>query len=172
MTDLHRTTPPLRTRRLRTHLDALRAPDSGIAFQGARFVIAGATVTLVYLGVTTLLSAVFGLPFQAALIIGFSCGLVVHFSLQRLFVWGHGDAFALSLHHQAARYLVAAVIQYGLTAASTALLPVILGLSTEVVYLATVTVVISTNFLVFRHGIFHSKPAMTDSAPAPIVTTK
>jgi hypothetical protein len=63
-------------------------------------------------------------------------------------------------------------VQYGVTAASTGLLPSALGIPAEIVYLATVAVVLSSNFLVFRHGIFHSKPAMTDTAPVPIVTTK
>ena len=48
-------------------------------------------------------------------------------------------------------------MQYGVTAASTGLLPSALGVSAEIVYLATVAVVLSSNFLVFRHGIFHAK---------------
>jgi hypothetical protein len=32
-----------------------------------------------------------------------------------------------------------------------------LGLSTQLVYLATVVIVIGTNFIVFRHGIFHAR---------------
>jgi hypothetical protein len=44
-----------------------------------------------------------------------------------------------------------------------------LGAPTEVVYLATVAVVTGTNFVVFRHRIFHAKPALEDPAPAPII---
>ena len=47
--------------------------------------------------------------------------------------------------------------------------PSALGASTEAVYLVTVTVVVSTNFVVFRHGIFHAKPAISErdhEAPA------
>jgi len=36
-------------------------------------------------------------------------------------------------------------------------LPAALGVSTEIVYLATVAVVLATNFVVFRSGIFHAK---------------
>jgi len=119
-------------------------------------------VALVYLGSTTVLAEVVGLPFQAALAIGFSLGLVVHFTLQRLFVWTHHEEFALPLSHQIGRYLIAAAAQYGVTAASTGLLPSALGISAEIVYLATVAVVLSSNFLLFRHGIFHAK-AVTSS---------
>jgi len=124
--------------------------------------MAGGTVALVYLTTTTVLAEVFGMPFQAALAIGFSVGIIVHFTLQRLFVWTHREEFALPLHHQVGRYLALAAAQYGVTAASTSLLPSALNLSTEVVYLATVAVVLSTNFLVFRHGIFHAKPAVPE----------
>jgi putative flippase GtrA len=126
-------------------------------------------VALVYLTTTTVLAEVFGMPFQAALAIGFAVGLIVHFTLQRLFVWTHHEEFALPLHHQVGRYLAVAGAQYGLTAASTSLLPSALNVPTEVVYLATVAVVLSTNFLVFRHGIFHAKPAAAErdhDAPA------
>jgi putative flippase GtrA len=150
----------------------LKTPESGLLGQGTRFAIAGGGVALVYLATTTVLANVVGLPFQLALAIGFCVGLVVHFTLQRLFVWTHHEEFALPLHHQVGRYLAAAAVQYGVTAASTSVLPSALGVPTEVVYLATVAVVISTNFLVFRHGIFHSKPATTEPAPPSIITTE
>jgi putative flippase GtrA len=108
------------------------------------------------------LADVVGLPFQAALAIGFSVGLVVHFTLQRLFVWTHHEEFELPLHHQVGRYLTVAAVQYGVTAASTALLPPILGVPTEVVYLATVAVVLGINFLVFRNAIFHARTGTSD----------
>jgi putative flippase GtrA len=125
--------------------------------QGVRFALSGGTVALVYLATTTVLAEVVGMGFQAALAIGFCVGLVVHFTLQRLFVWTHHEEFALPLGHQVGRYLVVAAVQYGVTAASTGLLPSALGVPTEIVYLATVAVVLSANFLVFRHGIFHAQ---------------
>jgi putative flippase GtrA len=130
-----------------------------------RFALAGGTVALVYLTTTLVLAEVVGMPFQVALVIGFCVGLIVHFTLQRVFVWTHYEEFALPLHHQAGRYLIVAGAQYGVTAASTALLPTALGVSTEIVYLVTVAVVLSVNFLVFRYRIFHAKPAATDPAP-------
>jgi putative flippase GtrA len=139
---------------------SLMRPESGILGQGTRFAIAGSIVLVVYLGTTTLMANVVDLPFQVALIIGFSVALVVHFSLQRLFVWAHHEEFALPLHHQLGRYLTMSAAQYGLTAASTAVLPSALGVSDEVVYIATVAVVYSLNFVVFRNGIFHAQPAV------------
>jgi putative flippase GtrA len=135
----------------------LKTPESGLLGQGVRFALAGGTVAFVYLAITTILAEVAGMPFQAALAIGFGAGLVVHFTLQRAFVWTHHEEFALPLGHQLGRYLAAAAVQYGVTAASIGLLPSALGVSAEIVYLATVAAVLSTNFLVFRNGIFHAK---------------
>jgi putative flippase GtrA len=167
---------PRRSAGIRRLARALRAPDPGILRQGIRFALAGGTVALVYLTTTTVLAEVFGLPFQAALAIGFSVGLLVHFTLQRLFVWTHHEDFALPLHHQVGRYLTLSAAQYGVTAASIALLPAALNVSAEAVYLATVAVLVSANFLVFRHGIFHARaaaseqnqqtPALEDDSPA------
>ncbi len=134
-----------------------RLRGSGLLAQGARYALTGGTVTVVYLGSTTVLAEVVGLPFQLALAIGACTGVSVHFTLQRLFVWAHHEEYALPLHHQAARYLVFAGAQYGLTAVSTAVLPAALGLPVYVVYFATVAILVSLNFLVFRNAIFHPK---------------
>jgi len=147
---------------------ALRAPESGVLGQGVRFALSGGTVALVYLATTTVLAEVLGLAFQLALAIGFSLGLVVSFTLQRVFVWTHHEEFALPLARQVRRYLLVAALQYGVTAASTDLLPSALGVSAELVYLATVAVVVSGNFLVFRHGIFHAESAADEFAPAVV----
>jgi putative flippase GtrA len=134
-----------------------------------RFALAGGTVAAVYLTITTVLAEVLGMAFQAALAIGFCVAVLVHFTLQRLFVWTHHDEFALPLRQQIGRYLMYAAAQYGATAAATALLPSVLGVSAEIVYLATVAVIVSLNFVIFRHGIFHAKSTVTEhdhDAPA------
>jgi putative flippase GtrA len=132
----------------------------------ARFALSGGVVTLVYLLTTTVLAEVAGLPFQLALAIGFVVGLAVHFTLQRTFVWVHHEEFALPMHRQAGRYLLVAAVQYGFTAASTALLPQALGVPVEAVYLVTVAVVVTVNFIVFRMLVFHAKPAADGVAGA------
>lgn len=143
----------------------LRDPNSGLLGQGVRFAAAGGLVAATYLGVTLLLADLAGLHFQVALLIGFGCGLTLQFTLQRLFVWAHAEQFALPLHHQVGRYLLLAGAQYGLTAASTSLLPGLLGLPTELVYLATAALLVSANFLIFRHGVFHAKTPWPPPAP-------
>jgi putative flippase GtrA len=135
--------------------------------QGVRFVVAGGLVVLVYVSTTTVLADVVGMYFQVALAIGFGVALVVQFNLYRMFVWIHHEAFALSAHHQAGRYMAAAAIGYGLTAICTSFLPSALGVSTEIVYLAMVAALPVINFTVLRYVIFHAKPAAENSAPSP-----
>jgi putative flippase GtrA len=134
-----------------THLSS----GQGLAGQGARYALAGAFVAGVYLLTTTLLAVVVGMPFRAALAIGFTLQLVVHFTLQRTFVWRREQQFALRLRHQARRYLAVAAAQLAVTAASTSLLPHTIGISAELVYLATVGALTTVNFLLFRNVVFH-----------------
>jgi putative flippase GtrA len=141
----------------------LQSPRSGLLGQGVRFVLAGGIVVVVYVSATTVLSEVVGMHFQVALAIGFGVALIVQFNLYRLFVWTHHEEFALPMYHQAGRYLVAAAIGYGLTAACTSLLPAALGVPTEVVYLAMVAALPMINFILFRYVIFHAKPAAEDA---------
>ena len=123
-----------------------------------RFVLVGGTGVVVYTLVTTLLATVVEVPFQMALAVGFCAALAVHFTLQRVFVWSHPGQFALPLRRQLRRYLAAACAQYGATAASTSLLPAVLGLPTEAVYLITVLALAAMSFLLFRDRIFHAQP--------------
>lgn len=143
----------------------LRSPRSGLLGQVVRFGLTGGLVTVLYLTVTTVLSQVVGLPFEAALAIGFLSAIFLHFTLQRLFVWIHEDGFALPFRHQVGRYLLMAGAQYGCTAASTATLPGALGLSTEIIYLATMAVVTTTGFLVMRFIIFHGSTSVAEPGP-------
>lgn len=123
--------------------------------QGFRFALVGGVVAGIYIGTTSLLAEVIGLPFELSLAIGFALAIATHFNLQRLYVWRHAEAFALPVHHQLTRYLAMAGVQYGLTAAITATVPRALGISPEVVYLPTVAAITATNFLIFRSRIFH-----------------
>jgi putative flippase GtrA len=148
---------PATKRPLTDRVLRLRSPDSGTVGQGVRYAIAGTTVALWYLVTTTVLADVFGVPFQLALAIGFATALLLHFTLQRFFVWVHHSEFALDLGSQVRRYLVVAGAQYAITAAAVAVLPGALGLPVTVVYVATVIVLASTNFLVFRGGVFHAE---------------
>jgi putative flippase GtrA len=154
-------TGPTAATRLASHL---RSPQSGLLGQLVRFGLTGGLVTLLYLTVTTVLSKIVGLPFEVALAIGFLSAIFLHFTLQRLFVWVHEDGFALPFRHQVGRYLLMAGAQYGGTAASTAILPGVLGVDTEIVYLATMVVATTTGFLVMRFIIFHGVGPEADTA--------
>ncbi len=88
---------------------------------------------------------------------GFATAVAAHFTLQRSFVWTHPAGYALSAHHQAARYLAVAAVQYCATAAAAALLPGPLGVRMTFIYLATTVVITAVNFPVFRARIFRPR---------------
>jgi putative flippase GtrA len=137
----------------------------GLQAQGVRYALVGTLVAGVYLLTTSFFAEVVGLPFEVALSIGFVFAITVHFTLQRTFVWVHEQGFALPLQRQARRYLAVAGTQYALTGLSTSLLPGALGLTTEVVYLATVAVLTIANFLLFRHVVFRPEAEAQEQAP-------
>ena len=146
-----------RRERVRAAVRMLRSPSSGLVGQGVRFVVAGGTVLVIYVATTTVLADVVGLHFQVALAIGFAVALLVQFNLYRIFVWVHHEEFALPVHQQVGRFLVTAAVNYGLTAACTAVLPGVLGVPTEAVYLVMVVTLPFINFVVLRYVIFHAK---------------
>ena len=94
--------------------------------------------------------------------------MLVQFNLYRVFVWVHHEEFALPVHHQVGRYLAAAAVNYGLTAACTAVLPGVLGVPTEAVYLVMVAALPVMNFVVLRYVVFHARAPAGDHPPAPI----
>jgi putative flippase GtrA len=153
---------------IRAKVTHLLSPQSGLLGQMLRFGLAGGSVALVYLTITTVLSQLVGVNFQIALAIGFASGLLLHFTLQRAFVWTHDSEFAIGLRPQVGRYLTMAAAQYGTTAASTAVLPGVLGLSTEIVYLATMAIVTTVGFLVMRFVIFHPDAPLLETAPPTV----
>jgi putative flippase GtrA len=124
-----------------------------------RFALSGSLVAAVYVSVTTVLHDVFAVPFQISLVTGFIVGVVLHFTLQRLFVWRHDERFALAMQHQAVRYLCVCASQYGVTALATSQLPGLVGLPVEAVYLLTMLSIAAFNFIVFRGRVFHSTEA-------------
>ena len=114
-----------------------------------------------YLGLTSLL-VVIGMPFQAALIVSFLAAVVLHFTLQRLFVWSRRAKYALPMRQQLRRYLPLVVVQYITTAVATAILPKWLGLPVLAVYIGFALVYSLINFLFFRARVFH---AVIESRP-------
>jgi putative flippase GtrA len=161
--------PPSGFSRTRTieFLRDIRSPRWGIYGQGFRFAMSGVVVATVYATATTVLHEVFGLPFELALAIGYVMSAVIHYTLQRLFVWHHDEQFALGAHSQVARYLCVSLSQYGLTALATAKLPSLLGAPVEAVYLTTMLALAIINFVIFRSSVFHAGPAREHHAAAP-----
>jgi putative flippase GtrA len=127
----------------------------GLAGPGLRFGLAGGVVAVVYIASTSLLAEVLGVDFQVALATGFALAIITHFALQRKFVWTHPEGFAVSLRHQVLRYMVVAGTQYGLTAAATSVLPGVLHVAREIVYLCCAAGLTATNFVIFRAAVFH-----------------
>jgi putative flippase GtrA len=163
-------------RRGRVMWDFLRDVRStrwGVYGQGFRFALSGALVALVYATATTLLHEALGFPFELALAIGYVLSAVVHYTLQRIFVWRHAEQFALRAHRQLVRYLCVSGSQYGLTALATARLPGLLGVPVEAVYLVAIFSLAVINFVIFRTHVFHPDGAarvvegQTGTAPAP-----
>lgn len=122
--------------------------------QPIRFVIAGGSVSVLYLCTTLALNAL-GLHIQPSILIGYTAGLVLHFTLQRTFVFANHDEFSLQIHHQLGRYLLVAGTQYLATAGLTAALPGVLGLDERIVYVGVVVVLTAITFVINRTFVFH-----------------
>jgi putative flippase GtrA len=143
-----------RTGDARRLLNSLRSRSTTSA-QGIRFAVSGGAVAALYLTVTAVGADVVGLPFQAALVIGFLCGIAAHFTLQRIFVWADDRGFALGVKSQLGRYLAVAALQYAVTAVVTRVVPAALEVPVTPVYFVTALTLAALNFVVFRTRIFH-----------------
>lgn len=130
---------------------------SGAARQYGRFLIAGLTTALVYLGGTLLLSGPLGLNIQLSIPLAYAASLAVHFSLQRYFVFTSQEQFKLAFHQQAGRYLGIAAAQYAATALATAKLPAALGVTSQEAYLLAAVGASAASFLLLRGLVFHDE---------------
>jgi putative flippase GtrA len=130
------------------------ATNDSLRGRAVRFGIAGGTMSIFYLGLTTFL-ALIGVPFQAALFVSFLAAVALHFTLQRVFVWSQRGEYALPVRQQLQRYLPLVAVQYLTTAALTATLPRLLGLPVLPVYIGIALAYSLFNFLFFRARIFH-----------------
>jgi putative flippase GtrA len=140
--------------------------------QPIRFITAGGTVAVVYICMTLVLHAV-GLPIQLAIAIGYSVGVALQFTLQRYYVFANHDAFSLEIHKQLGRYLPMALTQYGLTVLIVAVVPGLLGINKQVVYVITAIGLALVVYLINRYFVFHGAAAPEvleegpDTATAP-----
>ena len=105
-----------------------------------------------------LLSGPVGLDIQVAIPITYTVAVALHFALQRYVVFHDVGAFALAMHHQVGRYVAIGLTQYAVTAATTALLPKLLGIPPLLAYFIAVVTFSVTGFFVLRGGVFHPAP--------------
>lgn len=124
--------------------------------QPVRFVLAGGTVALAYIGLGLLLPALLGVPLQTVIPVAYVLAALLHFGLQRWFVFRDPGGFELSLGEQALRYLPMGIWQYAWTAGMTALVPTVLGLPERAVYVAAVLSGSVGAFLFLRYRVFQS----------------
>jgi putative flippase GtrA len=119
-----------------------------------RFATSGGMVALVYMAITTGLLQL-GVAVQLSLIVGYLAGLVLNFSLNRQFVFVQSGEFAQRLSAQALRFLVVALLAYGVTAIALAVLPEALDISPITVFIVVTIIVSAVNFLILRAWVFH-----------------
>ncbi|MCW3001076.1 MAG: GtrA family protein [Conexibacter sp.] len=120
-----------------------------------RYVVGGSFTTLWYVGLTLTLSGPLHVPIQLAIPFAYATALLMHFLLQRRFVFRREEGFALARSHQLRRYLTTALIQYSLAALCTAALPSLLGVRERIVYAVTALTLAGFTFLILRAHVFH-----------------
>jgi putative flippase GtrA len=126
-----------------------------ISWETVRYAISGSFSTLTYIALTLLVAGPLDVPIQIAIPISYATALVLNFTLQRRFVFPTEDGFALGRGSQLRRYVVAVLVQYGVTATSTAVLPDLLGVPETDVYVVTVLFLAVCAFLTLRSLVFH-----------------
>jgi putative flippase GtrA len=143
---------------MRTTRTAQRLPGplgALLTSETLRYLIGGSFTTVVYVGMTLTLSGPLDAPIQIAIPCSYATALMLHFLLQRRFVFRREEGFALARHHQLRRYLTTAATQYSLAALSTAVLPGVLGVHEQVVYVVTALTLAAATFLILRAHVFH-----------------
>jgi putative flippase GtrA len=128
-------------------LNSLRA-DTELA-QGARFLLAGAFITVLYLSVTTGLRLA-GAPWWLAIAVGYFIGASTHFVLHRYFVFRRAEGFQLGLEQQVPRFILFVICQYAVTATAMTLLP-----DSIFVFFGVAAAVTVASFLILRTKLFH-----------------
>jgi putative flippase GtrA len=127
-----------------------------------RFALSAAAVQSVYALAMAIGLLVLDGPRQAVLAVAYALALVVHFSLNRQWVFnprhpsdaGERTAYRLGLSGHGARYVVVAAVVYGLTALSLGVLPGVLGIAPFLVWAATCAVIGVANFFLLERLVF------------------
>jgi putative flippase GtrA len=133
---------------------ASTAPQRTLRQRLTRFLISGAIVQGVYTASMAALLLLAGQPRQTALAISYALALVVHFTLNRQFVFDRAEGYTLHLSAHGARYLVLAAVIYGVTALGLATLPSLLGVAPFVAWLLVSGAIGVSNFVVLGKVVF------------------
>jgi putative flippase GtrA len=129
-----------------------------------RFAFTGTVVAALYFAVLTGLVVLADVPAQVALIVAFVTAVVVHFTLNRQFVFGSETTYALHLTAQGVRYLGVALASYLINAVALATLPGLTGLPELAVVAVTTAAVTVFTFVVLRGWVFRASAEPTDLA--------
>jgi putative flippase GtrA len=121
----------------------------------SKFALTGALVGATHLGLVSLM-VVFGIPIQLALALGYVVALVVHFTMNRQWVFAADAGYALHVSAQGMRYLVCAGLSYAVTAIAVAVLPGLLGLPELAVFFLSAIGMAGITFVMLNFWVFRS----------------
>jgi putative flippase GtrA len=126
-----------------------------VSWETVRYAVSGSFSTITYIVQTLIVAGPLDVPIQIAIPVSYATALVLNFTLQRRFVFPTEEGFALGRGSQLRRYVVAVLVQYGVTATSTAVLPDLLGVPETDIYVVTVLILAVCAFLTLRSLVFH-----------------
>jgi putative flippase GtrA len=119
-----------------------------------RFALSGIAVQAAYAALMAVLLLGVDLPRQVALAISYAGALVVHFTLNRQFVFIPSDGYVHGLSSHGKRYVLTAIVVYGITALALAVLPEALGVAPYLAWLLVTMVIAVLNFLLLGRFVF------------------
>lgn len=123
----------------------------------SKFAFTGAFVGLTHLGLVSLL-VIAGMPIQIALALGYGVALVVHFTMNRQWVFASDGGYALHLSGQGGRYLVLAGFSYLVTAVASAVLPDLLGIHELAAFALSAIAMAGVSFVLLNLWVFRAAP--------------
>ena len=123
----------------------------------SKFAFTGAVVGLTHIGLVSLL-VVAGVPIQLALALAYAVALVLHFTLNRQWVFAADSGYALHFSAQGVRYLIAAAISYAGTAVGVAVLPGALGIPDLAAFFLMTAVMACITFAILHLWVFRPAP--------------
>lgn len=118
-----------------------------------RFVLSGSAVAACQFTTMPLLVAA-GVSNQLAVAGAYFSALVLHFTLNREFVFANSSGYALHLTVQGVRYVSVAFTSFAVTSAAVALLPGPLDVSPLAVFYGVSLVAAAVSFLVLSRWVF------------------